>query len=303
MTEPSRLSNSHHRMNTLGVYIHYPWCVQKCNYCDFFSMPVRSLTREDIKSNNDLYTKTVLGELSLRKNMFAEKTVTTIYFGGGTATMLEAEAVHAILAEISNYYDIRECEITVEGNPENFSADYLNSLHQIGVNRVNAGFQSFSDESLAGLNRFHRKEQYDRALSALSKSPICNWGGDLMYGLPAQTEEDFYGDLKELISYNPKHLSLYSLTVEENTPLAYSVRKKETVEPDDFIQQKILLNLSDYLIPHDFIQYEVSNFARPHFECRHNLRYWPYRSYMGLGPGAHGFNGKTRYGNPRNIEA
>jgi len=266
-------------------------------------MPVKSLTRESMRSNNELYIKTVLHEFSLRKKSFKENKADSIYFDGGTATMLDAEAIHAILAEIGKYYDISNCEITVEGNPENITSGYLDSLHQIGVNRVNAGFQSFSDESLEKLNRFHRKEQYDSALSALSKSPIANWGGDLMYGLPAQTEEDFYRDLKELISYNPKHLSLYSLTVEENTPLAYSVRKKETVEPDDFIQQKILLNLSDYLIPHDFIQYEVSNFARPHFECRHNLRYWPYRSYMGLGPGAHGFNGKTRYGNPRNIEA
>ena len=285
-----------------GIYLHYPWCLQKCSYCDFFSVPMRHLTPAETKENNTLYINAIRKELSERSRLFTSGPAGSIYFGGGTASLLNPESIQILLDEIKKYFEIKNCEITVEGNPENFSGEYLLALNQIGVNRINSGFQSFSEKSLTDLKRYHRKEQYESALEALSTSPIKNWGGDLMYGIPGQSEEDFYRDLNDLMGYDPKHLSLYALTVEENTAFAASVRKKEMSEPDDLIQQKILLNLNEYLIEKNFIQYEVSNFAKRNYICRHNLNYWLYRPYVGLGPGAHGFNGEIRYANPRNIE-
>ncbi|MDH5654422.1 MAG: radical SAM family heme chaperone HemW [Spirochaetia bacterium] len=285
-----------------GIYIHYPWCMQKCSYCDFYSVPAGSPDSTEFHQKNSKYLQTLLSELHIRAETFHKNEVSSVYFGGGTSSLMQPEWIEKILSEIRKYFQLSDCEVTLEGNPENFSDDYLKSLSEAGISRVNAGFQSFSEKNLLKLQRFYKMESYLEAIDALSRSPVKNWGGDLMYGLPDQTEEEFYSDLKMLLSYNPVHLSLYSLTVEENTALASQILKKKISGPDELLQQKILLELRNFTKAYGFHQYEVSNFSLKSYECFHNLRYWLYLPYLGIGPGAHGFNGRSRYGNPRNIE-
>lgn len=291
------------KIPVFGIYLHFPWCLQKCDYCDFYSIPA-GFARSDTHFQDiiERYTDTVIRELHLRKDSFSFRNVTSIYFGGGTSSLLPAKTIESILQEISSIYNTENCEITLEGNPENFNDEYIHGIAKTGVNRINAGFQSFSPEHLKKVNRFFRKEQYETALLALSRSPVKNWGGDLIYGLPGQSEDEFYSDLRHLLSFSPKHLSLYSLTVEQNTALYQKIRKNIIPAPDEKLQERILSDLPVFLDSYGFKQYEVSNFAINDSECRHNLNYWMYRPYMGLGPGAHGFNGKLRYGNARSTE-
>ncbi|MEQ9364462.1 MAG: radical SAM protein, partial [Leptospirales bacterium] len=192
-------------------------------------------------------------------------------------------------------------EITLEGNPENFTADYLRSLHQLGVTRVNVGLQSFREDLLDDMNRYYDPGRYDAVLENLRDAAIQQIGGDLIYGFPGQSEAEFYADLNRTLAAGVNHLSIYSLTLESNTTYAGHVRTGKMIAPGEDLQERIFQDLPRVLAERGLRHYEISNFARPGYECRHNLRYWLYESYLGLGPGAHGFDGYSRYGNSRSV--
>ncbi len=304
----------------LGIYIHYPWCLQKCHYCDFYSVGLQgaSKTQQDFENDYKWYFEGLERELGRRlydsscfKNF---SKVETVFFGGGTPSLLPVIWLEKILKLLRHYFLFSsQIEISLEGNPENITPSYLQNLYDVGVNRVNVGLQSFQSQHLKNMNRYYSEERYQSILSNLSQGPIQNYGIDLMYGFPKQTQEEFLFDLNRVLSHTPKHLSLYSLTVEEGTFYGQAVRQKKMSLPEEELQFQIWESLPSLLtashLANKYEQYEVSNFALNEgssgdkYRCKHNLRYWHYEAYMGLGPGAHGFDGVHRYANPRNIQA
>lgn len=230
------------------------------------------------------------------------KSVSSVYFGGGTASMLPAEVIFSLLEIFRTYIPFSsDCEITLEGNPEHLNPGYLSEIFDSGVNRVNAGIQSFNADILNQLKRYHDPDRYNKILEDLSSSPISNFGIDLLYGIGG--EDDFYSDVESALRFPVKHLSVYSLTVEKGTPYYRAVQGGKISAPDEDLQFRIFRDLPGFLFQKGFTHYEISNYAREGFMCRHNLGYWRYSPYMGLGPSANGFDGVMRYANPRNIEA
>lgn len=295
----------------LGIYIHVPWCIQKCSYCDFYSVGIQdNISHNAWKINKrpeqfriDEYEKSIIQELNLRRPKFQNfKGVNTIYFGGGTASILPIKTISKIINSIENFYNFSdEIEITVEGNPENFSPQYLNQLHNSGITRINVGIQTWNTDHLKKMNRFFDSNNYLDILENLNNSKINNIGADLIYGFPQQDISDFKNDLKKITNSRINHLSIYSLTVESRTQFGNDVASGACHGPEETMQSEIFKSIPATLGRHGFSHYEVSNFAQKNSECRHNLRYWLYEPYMGLGPGAHGFTGEKRYGNVRNI--
>lgn len=249
------------------------------------------------------YEQALLVELEHRSARFAQfDRIGSIFFGGGTASLLPAESVHRILQAARQNFDFTEdVEITVEGNPESMSPEYIRSLSEAGANRIHVGVQSLRPHTLKTLDRYYDEERYAAIIETLRGSAIENRGADLMYGVPGQTVEEFKEDLDLIASAGVTHLSLYSLTVEQGTAYDLAVRKKSAAPPEEDIQADLFALLPDELRSRGFEQYEVSNFARNGLYSRHNLRYWMYEPTLAVGPGAHGFDGGMRYGNPRNT--
>jgi oxygen-independent coproporphyrinogen-3 oxidase len=294
------------RPDLLGLYVHFPYCVHKCSYCDFYSVGmdrthggVTSVPRDVLRD----YEAALLGELELRRRQFASfDRINTVFFGGGTASLLPPDSIARILHTARQNFDFTEdAEITVEGNPESLTPDYIRSLSEAGVNRIHAGVQSLKPRILKTLDRYYDEERYAAIIETLRTSAISNCGADLMYGVPGQTREDFIEDLDRISGANVTHLSLYSLTVEQGTAYDLAVRKSSAAPPQEDLQADLFEWLPGALLERGFTQYEVSNYARGGLFSRHNLRYWMYEPTLAVGPGAHGFDGRMRYGNPRNT--
>lgn len=249
------------------------------------------------------YEAALLKELEQRQTQFAAfKRINTVFFGGGTASLLPAESIARILHRVRETFDFTEtAEITVEGNPESLSPDYIRSIAGAGVNRIHAGIQSLKPAILKTLDRYYDEERYSAILETLRSSAISNCGADLMYGVPGQTRADFTEDLDLVSGAGVTHLSLYSLTVEQGTAYDLAVKKMTAAPPLEDLQADLFAWLPGALLARGFEHYEVSNFARNGLYSRHNLRYWMYEPTLALGPGAHGFDGRMRYGNPRNT--
>ena len=276
----------------LAIYIHYPYCIQKCRYCDFYSV-----AGKDSAETLDLYLAALGSEFEERRRDFsAFSRIESIFFGGSTASRLPPGALSAILGLIEESFSfLPGIEITLEGNPEDFSETYLEGLAAAGINRVNAGIQTFDPQILDRLGRFYDPVSYPGILERLRSVPLRR-GIDLIYGYP-DSASIFEDDLARVLSADLEHLSLYALTVEKGTEL-----ERVGPYPDEELQAQLFAELPARLAREGYIHYEVSNFARAGFESRHNLRYWLYEPYMGLGPGAHGFTGQLRYANPRNAD-
>ena len=296
----------HSQERAISIYVHYPYCLQKCHYCDFFSLPVlESNNADDLKNFEASFLFNIRREWLSRKSDFLPfSSIESIFFGGGTASLLSAEAIGTMIqmfeAEIPFAPD---CEITLEGNPENLTTDYLDELSAVKVNRINAGIQTFNRKHLDAMNRYFDQKRYDSIVETLSsRADFQSTGGDLIYGFAGQTTDEFLSDLDRLCKAGLRHLSIYSLTQEPGTRYAAMVRNRIAKPPDDTLQEELFLILPGLLAEKGYRQYEVSNYAVDGYECRHNLRYWKYQPYVGLGPGAHGFDGRFRYGNVRNIE-
>lgn len=282
-------------LRPLGLYIHIPFCRQKCAYCDFYSLAGREDRMDD-------YTTALCAHLAETASFAAGHAVDTVYFGGGTPSYLGEKRLIKILKLIQKKYRVtRDAEVTLEANPDS-AGDWkvLRALRKAGFNRLSLGMQSADDALLREIGRIHTMDQVRAAVEAARKAKITNLSLDLIYGLPHQTLEQWRETLSAAVDLMPDHLSCYGLKVEEGTPL---FARRDTADlPGDEAQAEMYLDTVGFLARHGFHQYEISNFARPGRESRHNLKYWTLQEYAGFGPGAHSDFGGTRYAYERDLE-
>ncbi len=273
-------------MKPIGLYIHVPFCVRKCRYCDFYSVTDLTLT--------DLYTEAVIRNIKAYGNSFD-----TVYFGGGTPSLLTPKQLEAILsaAEIS-----AEAEISMECNPNSVTESYLREVRSVGVNRLSFGVQSFDDDELKKLGRLHNSEQATAAIEEAYSAGFLNISADLMLAVSGQTFESLRRSLEAVARLPLTHISAYMLKVEEGTPLA-SDQKLLSQIPDEDDTADMYLEAVERLGAAGFGQYEISNFAKDGFECRHNLKYWRCEEYLGIGAAAHSFINGKRFACPKNLNA
>ena len=280
----------------LGLYIHIPFCKQKCAYCDFYSLA-------GSESRMDTYTDALCADLTEQSQYVGSYRVDTVYFGGGTPSYLGEKRLVRILKTILKKYTVeKDAEITLEANPDS-ATDWkaLRALRRAGFNRISLGMQSACDEELRDIGRIHTAAQTRQAVENCRKAGFENLSLDLIYGLPRQTMERWQENLAAAVALQPEHLSCYGLKVEEGTPLF--ARKDSACLPDDEAQADFYLYTVEYLRAAGYAQYEISNFARPGKESRHNLKYWQLGEYMGFGPGAHSDLGGVRYAYDRSLDA
>jgi oxygen-independent coproporphyrinogen-3 oxidase len=275
---------------SVGLYIHLPFCRVHCTYCPF-------AVSTDIKLQ-DPYTNALLAEIDARAG---GAMVDTIFFGGGTPSRTSRENLLRIVAKIRERFDIHDdAEFSLEANPEDVNPDAVAFWRSLGVNRLSIGVQSFHDAELRPLGRVHGRGQALEAIAIAASSGIRTTL-DLILGLPQQTEESFGETLDLAVSTGAGHLSLYMLDLEEGTALARQVGDERVTLPDDDLVAALYIAAVERLGSAGFAQYEVSNFAKPGEECRHNLRYWRREEYLAFGIGAHSFTGDRRYANTRDI--
>ncbi len=280
----------------LGLYIHIPFCKSKCIYCDFYSLP-------NAEEQMDRYTAALCRQLSEIAPRTTAHEVDTVYFGGGTPSWLGGKRLRQILKTVEKHYRVaKKAEITLEANPDsagNWKA--LRTLRRAGFNRISLGVQSANDGQLAQLGRPHTFAQAQEAVAAARRAKIKNLSLDLIYGLPGQTMESWQDTVEKSAALNPEHLSCYGLKVEESTPLWEM--QKDLELPDDDAQADMYLWAVRRLAELGYRQYEISNFAKPGFESRHNMKYWTLGEYAGFGPGAHSDLGDVRYAYVRDLAA
>jgi putative oxygen-independent coproporphyrinogen III oxidase len=278
-----------------GLYIHVPFCVKRCLYCDFYSNTDMALKK--------LYVDAVCKELKLKKDFLKAEPVRTIYFGGGTPSQLPAEDFRRIFHSIEEYFDISECEeITLEANPDDITKEYLGSLKTLPFNRISMGVQSFQQKDLDFLNRRHNKEQAAKAIRYCREYGYNNISIDLIYGLPNQTKQEWEENLREAISLNVPHISAYHIIYEEGTAL-YKLKEAGSILPvDEELSVTFFSTLIDMLTEAGYHHYEISNFAKPNCYSKHNSSYWNATKYLGIGPSAHSFDGDCRVWNKSSIK-
>ena len=276
----------------LGIYIHIPFCKQKCSYCDFhFS------TNLQHKSN---LIQAINKELEIRKDEISAP-LETIYFGGGTPSILSEIELESIFETIYKNYSTKNLkEITLEANPDDLNKEKLNFLKSTPINRFSIGVQSFFEEDLKLMNRAHNAQEAETSIKLVQDFGFENITIDLIYGSTTTTNEMWKQNLQKAIALNVPHISSYALTVEEKTILDHQIKKGITKPVDEDRQNEQFQLLVDTLTSHDFIQYEISNFGKEDYFSLHNSNYWKGIHYLGIGPSAHSYNGKTRAWNIAN---
>jgi oxygen-independent coproporphyrinogen-3 oxidase len=276
-----------------SLYIHIPFCLKKCIYCDFLSVPYDEKLIPG-------YMTALLNELDLRKELAGE--LRTVYIGGGTPTTVPTPALGGLLRKIRETFTIAaDAEITIEGNPGTIDKEKILALAGSGVNRFSMGIQSFDDEKLKLLGRIHTLEDVLRAVAAMHRADVGNLSVDLIYGIPGQTAEDWARNVKMARELSPEHISAYELTPEGGTPLCDLLQDGTLAKPGEETIVEMYYDVIEILSAAGYRHYEISNFARPGFECRHNLNYWDRGQYLGLGAGAHSFIGDKRLRNTGDI--
>ncbi|MDO9001638.1 MAG: radical SAM family heme chaperone HemW [Bacteroidota bacterium] len=276
-----------------GLYIHIPFCKQACSYCDFHFSTNLSIKNEVVLN--------IIKEIELRHNYFKNKKLSTIYFGGGTPSLLNKSEFEAIFTAINKFfvYD-SSIEITIETNPDDISAENLNLWKSIGINRLSIGLQSFNDEELKWMNRAHTAKDSVNSVLLAQEKGFNNITIDLIYGSKFQDLKTWENTLIQAVSLNTQHISSYNLTIENKTALGVNnLKGKEPSVSDDLSSQQFLL-MTDFLKQSDFIHYEISNFGKAGFFAKHNSNYWLQKHYLGIGPSAHSFNGVSRQWNLKN---
>lgn len=263
----------------LSLYIHLPWCIQKCPYCDFNSHALKG----DLPEQN--YIASLLNDLQQDIPKIHQRSIRSIFFGGGTPSLFSPDSIALLLEKISKlmHFD-SNIEITLEANPGTVEQQRFKNFRHAGINRLSIGIQSFQDDKLKTLGRIHDGENAKRAVTAAINAGFDNFNLDLMFGLPKQSLTDALSDLKTAIEFNPNHISWYQLTLEPNT---FFYHQPPQLPEDDLIWE-IQTQGQTLLRENNFIQYEVSAYAKPNQECQHNLNYWKFGDYLGIGAGAHG---------------
>jgi oxygen-independent coproporphyrinogen-3 oxidase len=273
-----------------GIYIHIPFCKQACTYCDFH-FSVNTQSKEEM-------VKTIVLEIEGRKNYLSSNTIDTIYFGGGTPSILHASELEQILGKIYNEFDVRSnAEITIECNPDDLSKQKLKELKQLGFNRLSIGLQSFNDAELKWMNRAHCAKESMDCVKLAQDVGFDNITIDLIYGSKFQDAQTWVQTLQTALSLNVQHISAYNLTIEKKTKLGVDHLKQLEPAINDELSSEQFKVMIDLLQAHGFIHYEISNFGKEGFFSKHNSSYWLGSEYLGVGPSAHSFNGFTRQWN------
>ncbi|MFT4601566.1 MAG: oxygen-independent coproporphyrinogen-3 oxidase [Arenicella sp.] len=276
-----------------GIYLHIPFCKQKCHYCDFhFSTNL---------ANQDRMVKAISKELILRKDSFSSKTIETIYFGGGTPSLLSLEQLQLLLKTVFDNFEVSgNPEITLEANPDDLAIENLRAFKEAGVNRLSIGVQSFDNDVLQFMNRAHNSSEALSSIKIARELGFDNITADLIYGLPNKDLDYWKEQVQQMIDMGVNHISAYCLTIEGNTVFNHLETKGELKLPEDEESLGQFEYLVDKLSEAGFEQYEISNFAKDGFISRHNSAYWRGKHYLGAGPSAHSFDGASRSWNIRN---
>lgn len=280
-------------MNTLGIYIHVPFCAKKCSYCDFYSVCYT-------KKQAEYYCNAVLRNI----RHYADKStlVDTVYFGGGTPTLLIPEQISGFITEIRNYFNLAEnAEITIEANPNTLKSERLLKLREAGINRISIGVQSMNNDELKFLGRTHTAERAKKAVLDAKTAGFSNISCDLMIALPNQSADSLTNSINILTELPIQHISAYILKIEENTP--FNCPEIMNIMPDDDKTADLYLTMVELLKQKGFAQYEVSNFAKSGFESRHNCRYWKCLDYLGIGSSAHSCYKGKRFAVKSDLQA
>jgi len=273
-----------------GIYIHIPFCRNACSYCDFHFTISRSYVDEMINA--------LVRELEMRKVYLNRQSIRTVYFGGGTPSILKQSQLAILLEAVHKNYDIiSNPEITLEANPEDVTNEYVKEIKKLGVNRLSIGIQSFYNEDLHLMNRIHDSNQSERSIIIAREEGIDNLNIDLIYGFPGLNNEKWNSNLERTVRYKPEHISAYHLTFEPGTTLFHKRKKRRITEQDEEESIDQFSELVRILKAEKYIHYEVSNFARNGFISVHNSGYWTQETYIGIGPSAHSFNGHNRQWN------
>ena len=277
-----------------GIYIHIPFCKQRCTYCDFYTEVAPQFIPVLIDS--------IVRELNIRKDYLQNSPINTIYFGGGTPSILSNEQFLLIFEAIYRLFTVAEdAEITFEANPDDLTPGFLTSLQALPFNRISIGIQSFDDKDLKRINRRHTSKQAVEAVKNAQKAGFGNISIDLIYGLPFQTLKAWVDQLDRALSLNIQHISAYGLTYEEGTELWKQRENGEIEVVDDLVMNEMYLLLLDKIKTKGFEAYEISNFALPGYQSRHNSAYWKQEPYLGIGPSAHSYDIVSRQWNIASI--
>lgn len=283
-----------------GLYLHIPFCRQKCGYCDFFSIPA---DRQLI----DAYPALLLRHLHWGVEQGWRGPIETVYFGGGTPSLLQPRSVAELLGAIDRHLGLAgDAEISLEANPDSLNAARLAELHRAGINRLSLGLQSLDDQQLRRLGRQHDRQAGLQAVQQARQAGFDNLALDLMFALPGQTPAQLDAELQEFLELAPEHLSCYGLTAEPGTPLGDAVERELCVLPTADAYADAFLQVHDRLSAAGYEHYEIANYARPGSRCRHNLGYWQRRPCFGLGAGAHSFDDfgwGSRWAVPADLDA
>ncbi len=273
-----------------GIYIHIPFCKQKCSYCNFYFSV-------SMKTKNELI-QAILLEIDLNHSYLKTETIDTIYFGGGTPSLLTIAELERIINKLHKYYKFsEEIEITLEANPDDIDVTYLKSLKKTGVNRFSMGVQSFIDDELRVLNRYHNAQKAEYSIKLIQDNQFDNMNIDLIFGIPNSTIKSWKYNLDKFIDLDIPHLSCYNLTIEPKTAIHHQIKTGKLPEPDDDYNAKLFLETYNFLSSEGFEHYEISNYAKNKSYAKHNTNYWKGVPYLGLGPSAHSYNGDSRQWN------
>ncbi|MGB2086127.1 MAG: radical SAM family heme chaperone HemW [Flavobacteriaceae bacterium] len=277
-----------------GIYLHIPFCKQACHYCNFhFSTSIKQKERMLLAMKK---------EIEMRQNELPKIPLESIYFGGGTPSLLSPEEITLLLESIARHYTIAEkAEITLEMNPDDFRVNYLEELKSAGINRLSIGVQSFFDDELEFMNRAHQAEDVFRLMQAVSKN-FDNFSIDLIYGIPGSSVARWRENIDMALSYSPTHVSSYALTVEPKTVLAHQVKQGTIELLDETVVAQQFDVLVEVLMRNGYEHYELSNFGKPHFHSVNNSAYWEGKPYLGIGPSAHSFFKNQRSWNIQNNQ-
>ena len=281
----------------LQLYIHVPFCEKKCHYCDFASWESPAVTQKK-------WLDVALREIDRAGEEWkGDKKVSTVFFGGGTPSVVPVRYLEEVLARLRANFDLSDVnEMTLEANPSSLTHDKLRVWRDLGFGRVSMGVQSFHQDELTLLGRVHTPETAESGLELLASQSDFRWSADLIFGLPGQTRERFLASLEHLLRYDPSHVSFYGLTIEEGTKFDELHKAGRLTLPEGDVYQEMYDAGVSLLARRGLARYEVSNFARPGEECRHNVGYWSGAKWLAFGPGAHGFDGNRRWMNPRLLE-
>ncbi|MGE4015770.1 MAG: radical SAM family heme chaperone HemW [Cyclobacteriaceae bacterium] len=275
-----------------GIYIHVPFCKKACHYCDFHFSTQQNYVAEMVQA--------LQKEISLQSGYLSEP-LETIYFGGGTPSLLSEKQLGKLLASVGDAFDTSGVnEITLEANPDDINEDKLRQWHEIGINRLSMGVQSFDDATLRMMNRVHGSAETYQCLQLITQSQINNVSVDLIYSVPNQSMAVWLESIKQLLAFRPQHISAYSLTIEERTVFGKWVSQHKLSPVDEGESAAQFEALIDMLEQAGYEQYEISNFSLPGFFSKHNTNYWRGVPYLGIGPSAHSFDGNSRQSNIRN---